>query len=120
MAPLPPVPAKRYVEWTPNNSFVKFFEDLSKRRIAGTDNTVRRVTDTSPPDNTHIAKKQSNTKIKKRKPDKINERVAKSSAGASYKRPSSASTAVKRKRKRAGVEKNRDRDVEKRIKNFKF
>ena len=84
MAPLPPAPAKRYVEWTPNKSFVKFFEDLSNRRIAGTDSTVKRVTNTSPPGHIRIAKPKSNTKIKYRKPVEIIKRPTKSPADSNF------------------------------------
>ena len=39
----------QYVQWTPNLSFVKFFEEMSKRRIPATQAATMKVTDTSPP-----------------------------------------------------------------------
>ena len=35
-----------YVPWKPNQDFIKFFEDMKKRRISATDNPTMKVTDT--------------------------------------------------------------------------
>ena len=45
-------PQTQYVPWRPNPSVVKFFQDMSKRRVATPqgDNNMR-ITDTAPPKN---------------------------------------------------------------------
>ena len=35
-----------YVPWKPNKEFIKFFEDMKKRRITATANPTMKVTDT--------------------------------------------------------------------------
>lgn len=38
-----------YVPWKPNKGFIKFFEDMKKRRISTTDSPTMKVTDTPTP-----------------------------------------------------------------------
>ena len=45
-----------YVPWRPNRAFIKFFEDMKKRRIPATDSPTMKVTDTPAPSATNLQK----------------------------------------------------------------
>ena len=59
---------REYKIWKPNTSFIKFFDDMKKRRIPATDATSARVTNTSPPDTGNDVTPQKEAKKRKKTP----------------------------------------------------
>ena len=55
-------PVKKYVPWRPNMAFVKFFQNMKKRRIADGDPSSLRVTDTPPSQSSDPVNKQKSKK----------------------------------------------------------
>ena len=115
-------PPEKFVSWKPNSSFVKFFQDMKKRRIPANDSPVMRVTNTSPPSDSSGGTKQSQKQIKVNyaSPSEVITSTALSQTGQ-YKRRRQPSTKARRKKatKRARPSKKTN-GIERKIRKHKF
>ena len=107
-----------YVPWRPNKAFIKFFEDMKKRRISATDNPTMKVTDTPTPSATK--RQKSNPRPPKVNYSSISETLVNTAKAQTCLRKGDKKS-VKRgatvKRSRAGKE---DTSLERKLKKHKF
>ena len=103
---------KKYVSWRPNKAFVKFFEDMSERKISVTDSPTVRVTDTSPPSKSKVA--QSLTQKEKEEEERsrqlTKQKSTKQKPSASSKSKTKATTSKSGTRKKLTSLEKRIRD----------
>ena len=94
-----------YRSWKPNKSFIRYFEDMKKRRIAASEGISARVTDTPPPGESsrsqqtnHAKRNQGNGYM----PAASETLVRTAVAQTGYKRKRAKRDAVKQPKKRQG------------------
>lgn len=107
-----------YVPWTPNRAFVRFFEDMKKRRIAATDGPTMKVTDTPTPP--AVKQQKSNPRPIKVNYSSVSETLvntakAQTNLRKGNKRVVKKGTSVKR-----GRASKEDASLERKIKKHKF
>ena len=108
-------PPKQYVTWKPNESFIKFFEDMKERRVAASDSPSMRVTDSSPPSpGTGRSVSTGGPKSRKRVTQSdIIVSTAESLTGTRYKKAQSAGTGSVKKRKQKSSDISTEEEEEK-------
>ena len=114
-------PPKQYVPWKPNEDFIKFFEDMKKRRITskGNEESIK-VTDT--PVAANPVKRNGNGKPKSIKVNysSVSERLVNTAAAQSkWNRANKKSPPGKRTARRAKTTKGYT-SLERKIENHKF
>ena len=112
---------KKYVSWRPNDSFVKFFEDMRERKISAADSpAMMRVTDMPPPQSSPYKVKQRHPQPPQGQKSTKRKAVTRGSRGGDDEEDEKK----RKKQKSSKAEKNSSRkyltSLEKRIRDHSF